>query len=163
MTKDKPKPEIVELRIHADPAYLSIAREAIRKATEIAGLAADETDGVILAVDEALTNVIRHSYGGPCDKPIVIQIRPHGPQAAPAEALEILIRDFGRQVDPKTIKSRSLDEVRPGGLGVHIIQTVMDDVQYRCVPEGGMELRMVKRISRPDNSASIPASKSRSH
>ena len=58
------------------------------------------------------------------------------------------VRDRGRQVDPTTIKSRDLAEVRPGGLGVHIIQSVMDEYNYSCPPDGGMLLEMKKYVSK---------------
>jgi anti-sigma regulatory factor (Ser/Thr protein kinase) len=57
-----------------------------------------------------------------------------------------MIEDEAEQVDPCTIKSRCLDEVRPGGLGVHIIREVMDEVAYECRSGGvGMRLTMVKK------------------
>ncbi len=140
----------IELSILANPAYLCVARAAVRKAVEISGLQGQDADGVTLALDEALTNVIRHSYGGPCEKPIIIKLSQIPNYRKQTPALEIVVRDFGKHVDPKTIKSRDLNELRPGGLGVHIIQTVMDEVEYSCVSEGGMQLRMVKIIQPAD-------------
>jgi len=155
MMKEDENPGQIELTILANPAYLCIARVAIRKALEISGFDDQDADGVTLALDEALTNVIRHSYGGPCAKPIIIKLSQIPNYRKEAEALEIVVRDFGKHVDPKTIKSRDLNEVRPGGLGVHIIQTVMDEVEYSCVSEGGMQLRMVKLIPTTDGSDMI--------
>ena len=63
--------------------------------------------------------------------------------------MEIIVRDFGPQVDPASIHSRDLDDVRPGGLGVHIIRSIMRDVDYSCPPDGGMQLRMVYDPNRP--------------
>jgi len=158
MMKEDENPGQIELTIHANPAYLCVARAAARKAMEISGLSRQDADGVTLALDEALTNVIRHSYGGPCEKPIIVRISQIPDYEEKESALEIVVRDFGKQVDPKTIKSRDLNEVRPGGLGVHIIQTVMDEVQYSCMSEGGMQLRMVKLIqpTNSDDSTSKP-------
>lgn len=150
MMKDDVNPGQIELTIQANPAYLCVARAAVRKAVEICGFGDQAADGVTLALDEALTNIIRHSYGGPCAKPIIIKLSEISDYRQEGSALEIVIRDFGKHVDPKTIKSRDLDEVRPGGLGVHIIQTVMDEVEYSCVAEGGMQLRMVRWIQSTD-------------
>jgi len=150
MIKDDENPGQIELTILANPAYLCVARAAIRKALEISGFDDQDADGVTLALDEALTNVIRHSYGGPCEKPIIIKLSQIPNYQTKASALEIVVRDFGKHVDPKTIKSRDLNEVRPGGLGVHIIQTVMDVVEYSCVSEGGMQLRMLKLFQPTD-------------
>jgi anti-sigma regulatory factor (Ser/Thr protein kinase) len=62
---------------------------------------------------------------------------------------EVRIDDYGKFVDPSQIKSRPLDEVRPGGLGVHLMQKVMDEVTYTKNPWGGTSLTMRKRLVRP--------------
>jgi len=143
----------VEIRIQADPEYLCVVRRAARQAAQLVGLSEGETDAVILALDEALTNVIRHSYGGPCGNPIIVGIQ--RVKIAGRTAMELAVRDFGRQVDPAEIRSRDLDDVRPGGLGVHIIRSVMDEVEYSCPVEGGMLLRMVKYLQ--ESQARTPA------
>lgn len=144
MTKEKMDLDEVEIRIAAKPTYLCVARSAIRQVADIAGLSESDSDGVILALEEALANSIRHSYGGACDKPIVIRVFKEAIGPSGQEGLVAIVRDFGKQVDPATIKSRDLEDVRPGGLGVHIINSVMDEVEYSCPAEGGMQLRMVK-------------------
>ena len=136
----------IELRMCANPDYLCIARQVSRRAAELAQMGEDEVNTVILAVEEAMTNVIRHSYGGPSDKEVILQIRQLEACPESPGALEIIIRDFGRQVDPSTIKSRDLDDIRPGGLGVHIIQSIMDQIEYTRQNGGGMQLRMIKYI-----------------
>ena len=140
----------VEIRLPADPACLCIVRAAVQKAAEMAGFDEQEVDGVTLALEEALANAIRHSYGGPCKELIVVRLRKVPPGRDQAAGLEIIVRDFGRQVDPQEIKGRALEEVRPGGLGVHIIQSSMDEVEYTCPADGGMQLRMFKVIGSSD-------------
>ena len=137
----------IELRICANSDYLVVARTAVRCVAGALGMEEDKAESVTLAVVEAITNVIRHSYGGPCDKPIIVSLNKvcSGPDNKPA--LEIVIRDFGKQIDPKEIKGRDLDDVRPGGLGVHIIQSVMDEMEYLRADDCGMRLRMVKFIT----------------
>lgn len=136
----------IEIRIIAEPEWLCVARAAVKKAAERSGLAEDQVDAVTLAIDEALTNVIRHSYGGPCQEPIIVTINKY---TEPERLLEFVIRDFGKQVDPKLIKGRDLTDVKPGGLGVHIIKSIMDAVEYSPIEDGGMQLRMVKNIDNP--------------
>jgi anti-sigma regulatory factor (Ser/Thr protein kinase) len=53
-------------------------------------------------------------------------------------------------VDPATIRSRDLDDIRPGGLGVHIIHEVMDEVRYERRDSRGMRLTMVKQRRSPE-------------
>jgi anti-sigma regulatory factor (Ser/Thr protein kinase) len=55
-----------------------------------------------------------------------------------------VVRDYGRAVDPATIRGRDLSEVRPGGLGVHIIRSIMDEVCYEPAAGGGTRLNMLK-------------------
>lgn len=144
MTKEKMNLDEVEIRIVAKPTFLCVARSAIRQVADLAGLSETESDGVILALEEALANSIRHGYGGACDEPIIIRVFKESAEPGGQDALVAIVRDFGKQVDPASIKSRDLEDVRPGGLGVHIINSVMDEVEYSCPAEGGMQLRMVK-------------------
>ena len=136
-------------RIHREilssPASLPAVRAELAALCERIGFD-DETVGkIVLSVDEALTNIIRHAYDGAADKPIVIE-------AAAIEAepggVRIDLRDFGKVVDPERIKPRDLSDVRPGGLGVHIIRECMDQVEYRPGEAGGTHLSMSKALTR---------------
>jgi serine/threonine-protein kinase RsbW len=60
--------------------------------------------------------------------------------------MEIKIRDFGKKVDPRKIKSRPLNEIRPGGLGVFFIKRIMDEVVYDTSHRVGTELKLVKYL-----------------
>lgn len=97
---------------------------------------------ISLALDEALCNVINHGYARRTDGRIRISIFTDD---GPPTALRFIIDDDGRSVDPALIRPRDLDDIRPGGLGVHIIREIMDEVRYEQRPEGGMRLTMIKR------------------
>ncbi|MDD4889431.1 MAG: ATP-binding protein [Phycisphaerae bacterium] len=151
----------VALRILSDPAYLCVVRAAAERFCLLAGFDAKMAQSIGLALDEALANVIKHGYSGHPNQPIHIdfQMRPASgygahPNGEPNE-LFICVRDYGRQVSASQIASRSLEDIRPGGLGVHIMRSVMDRVEYRKRGVAGMELRMTKRREEP--SASPPA------
>jgi len=137
----------IELRMLANPEYLCVARTVVRQVVRILGLKEDKCELVALAVEEALTNIIRHSYGGPCDKPIIMKLSKIDPYDENKPALEVTIRDFGRQVDPKSIKAGQLDELGLGGRGVHIIRSVMDEIEFSRADDCGMQLRMLKYIT----------------
>ena len=136
----------IELKICANPEYLAVARILVRKVAQLVGLE-NKDDLVTLAVEEALTNVIRHGYGGPCDKPIILRLNRIYFGDEKKAALEIVIRDFGRQVEPASIKGGGPGQLRAGGFGVHIINSVMDQVELSRGDDCGMELRLVKRIT----------------
>ncbi|MFA5863651.1 MAG: ATP-binding protein [Phycisphaerae bacterium] len=139
-------PDPIKMTIISDPSNIGAVRTAVEAFGERNGFTREQSDQAGLAVNEALANVIKHAYDGNSNQFINITLDMVADNGRPGRALKIVIRDFGRHVDLECIKSRSLSEVRPGGLGVHIIKTVMDDVNYRCVPEGGMELTMLKYI-----------------
>lgn len=107
-----------------------------------------------LAVDEALANVIRHGYEGREDGEILLRFetlpaagdaRGDGQVTGEGGGVKIVIEDEGRQVDPSAIRGRELSEVRPGGLGVHIMRQVMDEITYEQRAEQGMRLVMIRQ------------------
>ena len=134
----------VKLSILSTPDHLPVVRAALERLCALIGFDEASVGDVVLAVDEALTNVIRHAYDGRADRPIEVTLRPLSPGESPR--LEIRLRDWGRQTDLARIKSRDLDEIRPGGLGVHIMKRCMDSVRYDHVPDGGTLLTMVKAL-----------------
>ena len=136
----------IELRMCASPDYLRVARTATHDVAQAIGLKDNEIETITVAVVEALTNVMRHSYGGPCDKPIIVKLNKISYPDVKKAGLEILIRDFGKQVDPEDIKGRDLDELKCGGVGVHIIRAAMDEVEFTRGDDCGMQLRMVKYL-----------------
>ena len=139
-------PHIV-IRMISNPAYTSVVRAAVQNMAGKMGLDNEATGHVVLAVDEAITNVIRHGYRGQTDRPIWLKLTPlHDRDRI---GLEVVIEDESDGVDLSRIKGRPLEEIRPGGLGVHIIQKMMDHVEYsHCEKAKGLKLRMCKWRSR---------------
>ena len=131
-------PETIEIKIPAEPKHLKIVRLAIQHICEMIGFSAEESNNLTLAVDEACSNIIRHAYDGPTLQPIHITCKIF------RNRVEFLLRDFGKKANLDDIKSRQLDDVRPGGLGVHLIKSVMDKVVYDNSFEIGNQLQLVK-------------------
>ncbi len=145
----------IELNIKSNARSLPVVRGAVERMATMEGFCEEDAHGLILAIDEALANVIQHGYHGREDQPIAITLMPVTSETG-LLGIAVEVRDKGRQVDPETICGRPLEDVRPGGLGVHIIQSVMDEYEYSCPPEGGMLLRMAKYVaarSDPDGEA----------
>jgi sigma-B regulation protein RsbU (phosphoserine phosphatase) len=72
---------------------------------------------------------------------MVLAVDRHGPE------LVFSLVDWAPRTDPRRVQPRSLEDVRPGGLGTHLIQEVMDSAEFVEPPPGcGNLLRMVKRI-----------------
>ena len=96
---------------------------------------------LVLAVDEACANVIRHAYGGPCESRIELRLTQEGPE------LHFELRDFAPCVDPDKVKPRDLDDARPGGLGINFIDTLMDSWTLQPLADRpGNLLTMRKRL-----------------
>lgn len=146
----------VRVEVLSQPRYLSGARDLVAAVAKRFGFDDTECGRIALAVDEALCNVIKHGYDRRPDGKIWISIWPlvSDDEAlhddAPARGVRLVIEDEAKQIDPAQIRSRDLDEIRPGGLGVHIIQQVMDRVEYARRRGGGMRLEMIKQIAGPE-------------
>jgi anti-sigma regulatory factor (Ser/Thr protein kinase) len=142
----------IELHFCSSPAHLPVIRAAVERMCDLLGMDSEAAGGVVLSVDEAMTNIIKHAYKGDASQPIDVVMTPIG--EPDPRALEICLSDRGRYVDPSEIRSRDLDEVRPGGLGVHIIVECMDEVTYSPRDGGGTVLTMVKNLQSTDAEAS---------
>lgn len=129
----------------SDPLFLSGARDLVSSVSRRLGFSEQQAGQIALAVDEALCNVIRHGYDRRSDLPIELSLWPEA-QSGRHTGVRIVIEDEGKQVEPSQIRGRSLDDIRPGGLGVHIIKEVMDEVVYEKRQAAGMRLTMVKRL-----------------
>ncbi|MFZ4574136.1 MAG: ATP-binding protein [Phycisphaerales bacterium] len=140
----------LRLELVSNPAYLCGARELVHQVAKRCGFGDVQASQVALAADEALINVMRHGYDKREDGRIWLEITPFTEPGC-AGGVRIVIEDEARQVDPHTIKGRALEDIRPGGLGVHIIREIMDEVTYERRESVGMRLTMVKRAVEPTN------------
>jgi len=132
---------ILELRVTARPRRLRMVRAAVEQAARLVGCSRQVANDIVIAVDEACQNVIRHAYRGDPDGEIVLDIRSDG------ECIGIDLVDYAEPVDAASVRPRPLDELRPGGLGTHFIRECMDEVFFGAPPCGaGNRLRMIRRI-----------------
>lgn len=128
--------------MNSDPRLLHILRAAVRLRVQASGLPETSVDSLTLAIDEAAANVIRHAYDNRPDGHLALEVRSF------PDHIEFILEDWGRKVSPECIRPRDLNELRPGGLGTHIIRCSMDEVSYESGDPNGNRLRMVKHIPR---------------
>lgn len=136
---------LFKIELHSHPQLLCVIRGAMEPLMEVLGFSAESGREIIRAVDESVSNIMRHSYHGRMDLPIELHCsrleRCNG--AETEQGIEILIFDSGPTVDPTKLEARPLEEIRPGGLGLHIIRASMDSVEYKR--DGQLnQLRLVK-------------------
>jgi anti-sigma regulatory factor (Ser/Thr protein kinase) len=110
---------------------MSHGREFVEAWATYAGFDDVTVGQIILACDEAATNVFRHAYG-----------HHPGPLNLQAEVndthLTLRMTDKAKPVDPSKLAGRDLADLRPGGLGTVIIQQVFDEVIYEPLDVGTM-------------------------
>jgi serine/threonine-protein kinase RsbW len=122
----------VEARIvmSSDVRFLSAMRHTVGDLTSELGWGESESRAITLAVEEALTNKIRHAYKNRPDGRIEFEFRTE------RDALVFRLTDRGEAPDPAKIRARERDSLKPGGFGTHIIHDVMDKVVYQTAEEG---------------------------
>jgi anti-sigma regulatory factor (Ser/Thr protein kinase) len=134
----------MERRLEAGPDAAAQALDAIEEVCQRWGVTDRARFHLQLAVDEAVSNIVRHGYGGG-PGPILLRM---GRQD---HDVWVELRDEGRAFDPTTAPSPPQHEAaeRPiGGLGIHLMRQVMDEVTYRREGKENI-LRLVKRGAIP--------------
>lgn len=119
----------IRIEVRSDPRLLKCIRNLVRGWVEACEVARDAADEMVLAIDEACSNAIRHSYGGKCDRIVELTMR------ADDEYLEIRLCDQGEPCPPERRKRRILeapdpDSLKPGGLGVQLMHSAFDEVEF---------------------------------
>jgi anti-sigma regulatory factor (Ser/Thr protein kinase) len=132
--------ELTQLSITSHPENLKRIRNAMRNITSKSPGLQDDSGNIILAVDEACSNIMKHCCNNDLTRKIALTIK------LKENLLTILIVDNGQKFDIKSIKPRDINEIRPGGLGVHLIRQIMDTVDYSHTPDGLNQLTMTKKL-----------------
>jgi anti-sigma regulatory factor (Ser/Thr protein kinase) len=137
----------IQRRLVVAAQHNQLARLAtfVAIAASEAGFDEQQVNRIELAVDEACTNIIDHAYSG---EPGMIEL---DVMVDIGHALTIVLYDHGAPFEPEQVPQftpcESLDEVKIGGLGMHLMRQAMDDVVYECdLSGGGNRLTMVKRL-----------------
>lgn len=119
-----------ELQVQCAPEKFCEVRRELRKFLDPLKLTEETSEMLVLAVDEACANILRHAYKGSCQGNVSLTME------TSKDGLEIQIRDHGKPCNPEKIRSRELEDFRPGGLGVFLIQQAFDSVEYRPQADG---------------------------
>jgi serine/threonine-protein kinase RsbW len=119
----------LQVTIPSQTSFLALVRELTKKMAESAGFDDGTADQLALAVDEATTNVIEHAYHGASDQRVEVRMEDRGPE------FRVEVLDTGDMVDPRAVPrvdlERYVNERRTGGLGVHLMERIMDSVTFR--------------------------------
>lgn len=135
------------LAVPSSTENLSMIRDFTSKVGERAGFDENQIAFLALAVDEACANVIEHAYKEDPTHQVTVRAMLDDAKLA----LEII--HGGEAFDPDAVRPKSVEDLikerRSGGLGLRIIRSVMDEVEYRIVPGELNVLRMLKWLKKP--------------
>lgn len=128
--------------VEAQSDSLPILRKELGSLLEATGFSAREKNDLLLSVDEVLTNVIRHGY----------RDKTSGAEKGKISLLfsdledrvEIKIEDKAPCFDPRKVPSPVLPSEKPGGLGIHLVRSLMDEIHYEALKPKGNRLRLIK-------------------
>ena len=133
----------IEVSIGSALEYLDLVQMVTNCITDFMGFDEDAAHWIGMSVRESVTNAIQH--GNKLDQSKKVDIRF---EVAP-EYLEISVKDQGNgfRVDDLANPLDPEDLLKPSGRGIFYIRSFMDEVEFRPLSQGGMEVHMVKKVS----------------
>ncbi|MCX7552667.1 SpoIIE family protein phosphatase [Marinicella sp. S1101] len=123
----------------ASPCQLKEVRHQIHQVAASVGFNESCCQQIILSMDEAITNIIRHAYKGMADGEIELEIKQQN------KTLVFYLRDFAPEVYDSTIKPRDLSNPLPGQMGINFIDSVMDSWEFATPKDGYGNLLIMKK------------------
>ena len=133
-----------QLRVKSKTENLSEIRDFVSNKALEAGIPQVTIENIILAVDEACTNIIKHAYKLSPEGEIIIKID------YDKEKFTVTIIDYGKSFQPERVPLPDLQkyyrEHRVGGLGMYLMKSLMDDVEYISVPGEYNQVLLSKNI-----------------
>lgn len=135
-----------EIAVKSTTDNLALIREFTKNSTEEIGFSDEVVGKIVLAVDEACTNIIKHAYKYSPNGDIFISIKLVDSRCT------ISITDEGSHFDPNKIPEPDLREYykqkRVGGLGMFLMKKLMDEVKYSTVTGNKNQVVLVKYLPR---------------
>ena len=134
------------IQVESRTERLIAVRDFVSEAARTFGFGDEDISKIALAVDEACTNVIKHAYR--FDPTKIIHVSVTGENGT----FEIAIKDDGVRFNPTQVQRPDMKEYlshfRKGGLGVYLMKSLMDKVEYSIAPGKANEVRLTKYLPR---------------
>lgn len=135
-----------KLVISTDTKFLNIVRGFVSRMVRQSDLPNEDENKIIVAIDEAVTNIIEHAYEMQRNGTITIQID------ADDMKFQVAITDSGKRFDPKIITDpdilNHIKNKKKKGLGIFLMRQIMDEVRYMFKDGIQNELVLVKYIKK---------------
>jgi len=134
------------LIIKSTTENLSRVREFTRQAAEECKFSEDTIEKIVLAVDEACTNIIKHAYNYSPDGIINLSIKVNN------DKFIVTIIDNGLHFNPELVPEPNIQEYykqkKIGGLGMYLMKKLMDEVKYSTLSDNKNQVVLVKYFER---------------
>ncbi len=130
---------LVAEQFKASACELKQIRHKIMQVSEKAGFDQACCQQIILSMDEAITNIIRHAYKGVSDGEVELEIKQQN------KTLVFYLRDFAPEVYDSSIRPRDLSNPLPGQMGINFIDNVMDSWEFATPKDGYGNLLIMKK------------------
>ena len=134
-----------ELLIKSRTENLTTVREFVSSAVEEVNIPQDIAGDIVLAVDEACTNIIKHAYKFIPDGDITIKLKYSD------KKITVEITDHGAPFSPDNVPTPDLkkyfEEKRVGGLGMYLMKSLMDDIHYKSIPGKFNQVLLTKKLN----------------
>ena len=137
----------VKLQVHSNFDMLDFVQMVSDRMAHLGGLDEDAVHWIGVAVRESVINAIKHGNREDLEKLVTVEFT-FAPTAEPSELI-VRVLDQGAGFDPEEIADPLAPEnlLKASGRGIFFMKSFMDDVTLRRGSEGGMEVRMVKKLS----------------
>lgn len=138
--------DFIEMKFPAKPDYVSVIRLSVSGIANRMGFSYEDIEDLKVAISEAASNIVSHAYDEDGEMTIGFGIYPN--------RIEIMVADTGDSFDLKDIKAdigpydkytEEIDNLREGGFGLFLINTLMDKVEINN--KYGVIVLMTKYLS----------------
>jgi len=131
-----------QIKVSCKSGNLQKIRKFVSGIAKEVGFNEVEIDKIELAVDEASANVVKHAYIDKKDKNILVEVKIF------SDKFTVLVKDTGKGFNPEEIELPDMNEYlknyKVGGLGIHLMKTLMDDVKFDIRPGISNQVKLVK-------------------
>jgi serine/threonine-protein kinase RsbW len=137
----------VKLQVHSNFDMLDFVQMVSDRMAHLGGLDEDAVHWIGVAVRESVINAIKHGNREDLEKLVTVEFT-FAPTAEPSELI-VRVVDQGEGFEPEEIADPLAPEnlLKASGRGIFFMKSFMDDVTLKRGSEGGMEVRMVKKLS----------------
>jgi len=143
--EEEPAKEVLEIKLPNQLKYLSVVASLVTEACNVHHLPKQDMEDILLAMDEACTNIIKYAYEVGSLEYLTLRL------TFDPERVLIEFRDKGKPFNPLTLSHSNLapevEGQNAGGLGISVIKKVMDKIEYHYRVDQGNCFTLVKNVS----------------